>query len=944
MTEAHSSSTFVTFYSYKGGVGRSMALAHVAWILASRDTRGRVLVVDWDLEAPGMAEYLGDYETAGLPHNGVVDLFTTYIEAAEERLRSNPHSARGDAAGTGDPLFTDDELTGLADFREGYKFQIAPPGLRNFKIDFMPAGKVDPNDRGVGYARKLYGIDWERFQKDLGGDRFLAFLRKRMAEDYDFVLIDSRTGRSDTALMTATKMSDAVVLVFTANNQNIENTAAVARQINDRTGGRVRVLPVPARVEMSNLIAVERFRMLYERRFRGLVSPATGESTPRYWEQILIPHDARYSYVETPPFGAATRRDPVLSALEYLAGTIADDLAIHLTVDYAVWRSFLATFERAAPVLTFSRVVISYTTEDRAYAKWIRWLLRAHRIHVDEHRADSQNLLSLRAHLAETGGSDQDDRSGGTLCVMPLLSESYAESEFGHQVWLWSRDRRTRPAGRRVLSPVWVRPLQDPSFFDDAVPYANLIDRGKKDARIVVLSALGSRLGADGQPVELAEEDEDPGAGPAPDFPGEEADGRLAARTRELQAADDISIRHFDLLLQQAEAVDAQAAERYLEAAEKLARRRGDLVAVALAQYRQAIVGGRASPDAITSASAGNETITRFVEMDPFIPADGQIPIQSLSGAGNPRKHLDWLNATIGIALKRLPGLEENAATTLARGVGNRMVGEYQTAYYHLTRAHLAARSATEAARCDLELAVTYLCDERHGNREKRARIIFDHLRGARRGDRDTVFLAHLYGGLTEARLKAYGDRGRRAAAHAEAEKHYLGALKRLGEPPSADQPAEIRRMHAYRTALCYVYLADLAEVADRAPESLGRHPAFKPGRPFEPALAGLESYWPLCSLPLAHALATSGLEPKAGEDRRRQLRQRAVYALWIYAAVGLPDDRDECARIAVALEAPNPTASNYLSVPDLEPVSEALQAARPQAPAYRDGNARKAV
>lgn len=41
----------VTFYSYKGGTGRTMALANTAWILAANGKR--VLAVDWDLEAPG---------------------------------------------------------------------------------------------------------------------------------------------------------------------------------------------------------------------------------------------------------------------------------------------------------------------------------------------------------------------------------------------------------------------------------------------------------------------------------------------------------------------------------------------------------------------------------------------------------------------------------------------------------------------------------------------------------------------------------------------------------------------------------------------------------------------------------------------------------------------------------------------------------------------------
>lgn len=46
----------ITFYSYKGGTGRTMALANTAWILASSGKS--VLVVDWDLDAPGLDRFL----------------------------------------------------------------------------------------------------------------------------------------------------------------------------------------------------------------------------------------------------------------------------------------------------------------------------------------------------------------------------------------------------------------------------------------------------------------------------------------------------------------------------------------------------------------------------------------------------------------------------------------------------------------------------------------------------------------------------------------------------------------------------------------------------------------------------------------------------------------------------------------------------------------------
>ena len=45
----------VTFYSFKGGTGRTMALANVAWILAANGER--VLIADWDLESPGLHRF-----------------------------------------------------------------------------------------------------------------------------------------------------------------------------------------------------------------------------------------------------------------------------------------------------------------------------------------------------------------------------------------------------------------------------------------------------------------------------------------------------------------------------------------------------------------------------------------------------------------------------------------------------------------------------------------------------------------------------------------------------------------------------------------------------------------------------------------------------------------------------------------------------------------------
>lgn len=46
---------FVAFYSYKGGVGRTLALANCARVLAAGGKR--VLLMDFDLEAPGLQHF-----------------------------------------------------------------------------------------------------------------------------------------------------------------------------------------------------------------------------------------------------------------------------------------------------------------------------------------------------------------------------------------------------------------------------------------------------------------------------------------------------------------------------------------------------------------------------------------------------------------------------------------------------------------------------------------------------------------------------------------------------------------------------------------------------------------------------------------------------------------------------------------------------------------------
>jgi MinD-like ATPase involved in chromosome partitioning or flagellar assembly len=70
----------VTFYSYKGGTGRTMALANTAWILASNGLR--VLAVDWDLDSPGLHKYFHPFldPSTVFATPGMADLITGYSQ------------------------------------------------------------------------------------------------------------------------------------------------------------------------------------------------------------------------------------------------------------------------------------------------------------------------------------------------------------------------------------------------------------------------------------------------------------------------------------------------------------------------------------------------------------------------------------------------------------------------------------------------------------------------------------------------------------------------------------------------------------------------------------------------------------------------------------------------------------------------------------------------
>ena len=178
-----------TFYSFKGGVGRTMALVNAAVELAQRGRR--VLAVDFDLEAPGLDTF--DILGAAREQPGIVDFVREYV------------------------------VTGQAPEVEQFVSQSA--ALENLWV--MPSGSRQQ------YAASLGGIDWQDLYEHRDGYLLFEDLKQQWRHSLqpDYVLIDSRTGHTDTCGICTRQLPDAVTFLFFPNEQNLRGLAEVVRDI-----------------------------------------------------------------------------------------------------------------------------------------------------------------------------------------------------------------------------------------------------------------------------------------------------------------------------------------------------------------------------------------------------------------------------------------------------------------------------------------------------------------------------------------------------------------------------------------------------------------------------------------------------------------------------------------------------------------------------------------
>jgi cellulose biosynthesis protein BcsQ len=290
----------VTFYSYKGGTGRSMALANVACLLARRQTQlvGKpVLMVDWDLEAPGLHRFFRDQfkrafgggpkaDSALDAQPGLIDLFS---ELAAADL---PQTANEEAL---DLMVKQTSL-------DGYLLETDVPNLFLLK-----AGRFDER-----YSHRVNTFNWEYLYERSPG--LIRTFAEHLLARFQYVLIDSRTGLTDTSGICTMLLPDKLVVVFTPNYQSLLGGIDLAREAvtyrkqSDDLRSLI-VFPLASRIELNEDDLRKRWRsgstergiIGYEQRFQTLFEQVYHPDDCQlraYFDEVQIPQTSRYAYGE----------------------------------------------------------------------------------------------------------------------------------------------------------------------------------------------------------------------------------------------------------------------------------------------------------------------------------------------------------------------------------------------------------------------------------------------------------------------------------------------------------------------------------------------------------------------------------------------------------------------------------------------------------------------
>ncbi|EXG79502.1 ATP-binding protein, CobQ/MinD/ParA family [Cryptosporangium arvum DSM 44712] len=446
-----------------------MCMANIAWILASRGKR--VLAVDWDLESPGLHKYLEPFLLDKELRNsdGVIDIFRNYaLEAIDsnapdiEPLRSKYADISEDSVTLWDTPFD-------------------PPNL----FRFLPAGK-----QNSAYAQAVGTFNWDAFYNSAEGLSFFEELRRNFKSDeYDYVLIDSRTGFSDNADICTLLLPDIVVVGYAMNDQAIQGGAWAAQHIVEsaerEVGRRIKVLPVAMRVDPVEQARLKQSRAFARAAFQSVVDRLDLDDPERYWAETQIPYKSNYAFEEllAPIEEPASELEGLLVPYQRLAAIITEGEVTEAHPMKESTRQALQGRYARVPIGAPQTAFVAYAPRDRAWADWIRTVLYLNGIRVVERRA----------------GQKPGDPIPDVDRVVALISSHWESS-------LDARALSIRASEKHAESKILAIRIDEGSTLPpwSEIPGLNLIGFGPDDARKALLAHLDRHSPADRLPHDSA--------------------------------------------------------------------------------------------------------------------------------------------------------------------------------------------------------------------------------------------------------------------------------------------------------------------------------------------------------------------------------------------------------------------------------------------------------
>jgi len=197
----------ISFYSFKGGVGRTTATILTAMLLARQGKK--VLLVDFDLEAPGLASVFANQSSELLTVKGFVDFWVDYELSKKDMSKLN----------LDDYYFVRNDQTLV--------------GTQGGELVIVPAISTDEKS-AESYIDKLSKINLKYgASKDYIPDLFLEKMENHIKPDY--ILIDSRTGINDVGGLIFNRYAQIIFMFFYGNQQNMFGLESIATRFKKIT-------------------------------------------------------------------------------------------------------------------------------------------------------------------------------------------------------------------------------------------------------------------------------------------------------------------------------------------------------------------------------------------------------------------------------------------------------------------------------------------------------------------------------------------------------------------------------------------------------------------------------------------------------------------------------------------------------------------------------------